>query len=291
MAYVAQVRQFFNNWSYATTAVPIAALFAALSVAFGPWSPETLYFSAMNVPSPTDFRLGVVTGLQFEADLVRRRIRETAANVASRDSLAVACAGPGQTRAREAAASLLEDGATALLSFGVAGGCDPALPPGTAIVATGIRDLGDAGAMLYTNRDWQRRLKSMLLGNVLTETAQIASANAPVTRSKDKRALFEDIGAAAVDMESAAVARAAIGASVPFMALRVVNDPQDLGVPPAAVSGMRPDGSTAVAAVTGSVLRRPGDLWALIRLAKCDRTARKALAAAARHSAPLFGAV
>lgn len=246
----------------------------------------------MNVPSPTNFRLGVVTGLQFEAEIVRRRAQETAANnAAGQDSLAVVCKGPGQTRAGEAASALLADGATALLSFGVAGGCDPALPPGTAIVATGVRDLGIGGEVLYTNREWQRRMKSMLLGNVLLETAQIASANAPLTRSRDKRALFEDVGAAAVDMESAAVARAAVGASVPFMALRVVIDPVDLSVPPAAVSGMRPDGSTAAAAVTGSVLRRPGDLWALIRLAKCDRAARKALSGAALHSSPLFGAV
>ena len=245
----------------------------------------------MNVSSETKFRLGIVTGLQFEADIVRRLRGQTGGRIPGDDSLAVCCLGPGPARAGDAARSLIEDGATALLSFGVAGGCDPALPPGTAIVATGIRDLGTGSEILYTNRDWQRRLKSLLLGNVLIETAQIASAETPMFRSSDKRTLFGDLGVAAVDMESAAIARTAIGAGVPFMALRVIIDPQDLGLPQAAVSSMRPDGSTALAAVTGSVLRRPGDLWAMIRLARYDRIARKALTAAAQSSAPLFAAV
>ena len=240
----------------------------------------------MTGSSTPEFRLGIVTGLQFEADIVRRRPSQ-----AGSDSWAVTCLGPGPDRAARAAQTLIDDGATGLLSFGVAGGCNPALLPGTAIVATGIRDLGTGGETLYTNRDWQRRLKSMLLGNVLIANTQIATTPSPLTKSRDKRALFEDIGVAAVDMESAAVARAAIAASAPFMALRVLVDPHDLSLPAAAGSGMRPDDSTAAAAVTGSVLRRPGDLWAMIRLARYDRTARKTLTAAAHHSTPLFVAV
>ncbi|MGB0630627.1 MAG: squalene--hopene cyclase [Alphaproteobacteria bacterium] len=245
----------------------------------------------MTDPHPAKFHLGVVTGLQFEADIVRRLIRENSGRTEGQDSMSVACLGPGPDRAGDAARSLLDGGATALLSFGVAGGCDPALPPGAAIIATGVRDISAGGEALYTNRDWQRRLKSVLLGNVLVETAQIASTDKPLHKSRDKRGLFGDLGVAAVDMESAAIARAAIEATVPYMALRVVIDPQDLGLPLAAVSGMRPDGSTAVAAVTGSVLRRPGDLWGMIRLARYDRIARKALTAAAQCSAPLFASV
>ena len=173
----------------------------------------------MTGSSTPEFRLGIVTGLQFEADIVRRRPSQ-----AGSDFWAVTCLEPGPDRAARAAQTLIDDGAKGLLSFGVAGGCNPALLPSTAIVATGIRDLGTGGETRYTNRDWQRRLKSMLLGNVLSATAQIATTPSPLTKSRDKRALFEDIGVAAVDMESTAVAGAAIAASVPFMALRVVVD-------------------------------------------------------------------
>ena len=108
----------------------------------------------MNTPLSPDFRLGVVTGLQFEADIVRRMIGDAVSRPIGRDSISVAWLGPGPDSAGNAARSLLEIGATALLSFGVAGGCDPALPPGATILATGVRDTAAGGEMLFTNRGW-----------------------------------------------------------------------------------------------------------------------------------------
>ena len=97
----------------------------------------------MTGSSTPEFRFGIVTGLRFEADIVRRRPSR-----AGSDSWAVTCLGPGPNRAARAAQSLIDDGAKGWLSLGAAGGCDPALPPGTVIVATGIRDLGTGGETL-----------------------------------------------------------------------------------------------------------------------------------------------
>ena len=79
-----------------------------------------------------------------------------------------------------------------------------------------------------------------------------------------------------------------------FMAdhLAVLNMPMEALKRSATVTSFEPMTLLpALAAVTGSVLRRPGDLWAMIRLARYDRIARKALTAAAQSSAPLFAAV
>lgn len=246
----------------------------------------------MNAPaSSTIFHLGIVTGLGFEADIARAAV--AAAAVSGGDTVTVACHGPGQARAHSAARSLLDVGATALLSFGVAGGCNPVLPSGTVILSTGVRDIVDGGQgdLLYTNREWQRRIKSRLLGCVLVEEAMIASAAVPVTGAADKRLLHTELNAAAVDMESAAIAHAAIEAGVPFMALRAILDTADTTLPPAALAGLGPDGNPRVAEVIRALGRRPQDLPALIRLGVANTKARRALERAAAAAAPLFGAV
>ena len=75
--------------------------------------------------SPAKFHLGIVTGLGFEAEIARAAI--AAAAPSGGDAVTVVCHGPGQAHGHSAARSLLDIGATALLSFGVAGGCNPDL--------------------------------------------------------------------------------------------------------------------------------------------------------------------
>ena len=144
---------------------------------------------------------------------------------------------------------------------------------------------------MYTNRGWQRRLKSLLLGNVLLEEGLIASVAKPVSDPQFKSLLYQDSAAAAVDMESAAAARVAMEAGIPFMALRVIVDTADSGVPPAALAGMMPDGTTRVAPVYRALLRRPQDIPGLIDIGLSDAKARKSLRRAAAIAAPLFGGV
>lgn len=248
--------------------------------------------SRMNTPpiSPR-FHLGIVTGLQFEAAIAEDAIR--AAVTAGDDTGTATCHGPGQARAMSAAKALIDIGAGALLSFGVAGGCNPNLPSGTVVIATGIRDLSadGAGDILYTNRGWQRRLKSLLLGNVLLEEGTIASVAEPAADPNAKRRLYEDGGATAVDMESAAIARIAMEAGIPFMALRVIVDTADIPLPQAAVAGMTPDGATQTGPVLRALLRRPQDIPGLVGLGIADSRARKSLKRAAAVAAPFFGGV
>lgn len=246
----------------------------------------------MNSPTPpARFHLGVVTGLVFEANIVRRAVENAPAP--GGDTVTVACHGPGPERGLSAARSLIDLGATALLSFGVAGGCNPHIPSGTVVVSTGVRDMSadGKGDVLYTNREWQRRIKARLLGAVLVEDALVASVTEPVTGADAKQALFNDLNVAAVDMESAAIARTAMEAGIPFMALRAVLDDADTSLPPAALAGLRDDGTPDTSAVLRNLLRRPQDLPGLVRLGSANAKAKKALTKTSASSAPLFGAV
>lgn len=254
--------------------------------------PQSRYTAVMNASAPPPrFHLGIVTGLDSEAEILRAAVARAPA--AGADSVSIACHGPGQERGLSAARSLLDVGATALLSFGVAGGCNPDLPSGAVVLSTGVRDMtvSGSGEFLYTNREWQRRLKARLLGAVLVEDAPIASVTLPATAANDKQKLFADLNVAAVDMESAAVARAAMEAGAPFMALRAVLDHAAIGLPPSALAGLAPDGASNAGAVIRAVLRRPHDIPALIGLAAANTRANRALNRAAMSAAPLFGAV
>ncbi|MDB5714901.1 MAG: phosphorylase, partial [Sphingomonadales bacterium] len=71
--------------------------------------------------------------------------------------------------------------------------------------------------------------------------------------------------ALAVDTESHIAARVAARHGLPFAALRVISDAADEALPPAALVGMRADGSMALGPVLASLAKSPLQLPALIR--------------------------
>ena len=113
----------------------------------------------------------------------------------------------------------------------------------------------------------------------------LLAARQPIASVAEKAALRAASGALAVDMESGAVAEAAAGAGLPFLALRIVADPADRAIPAAALQGIAPDGSRRPSAVLLNLLTRPADLAPLIRLARDSDAALRQL----RRVASLVG--
>ncbi|MGX0936372.1 hopanoid-associated phosphorylase [Cupriavidus metallidurans] len=171
----------------------------------------------------------------------------------------------------------LVQGCDGVISFGVAGGLDPTLPPGTVIVATAVR-VGDAS--YSTDPYWTAALRRALPQAVC---GLLAGSDTPVTTVIDKTALHESHGALAVDMESHIAALAAQTHQIPFAALRVVIDPADRPVPPLAVAGMAADGSTDIGAILFGLLKAPHQLGGLLRLGR-DASAAKSALTGARHA-------
>jgi hypothetical protein len=189
--------------------------------------------------------LFAITGMAAEAAIARRA------------GLRAFCGG-GDRRATEAAiARAVAAGATALLSFGIAGALAPALRPGTIVVADRVAGVEAAPLPLA----------------VAGERGTVAGAVAPVASAREKAALFAASGALVVDLESGLVARAGL----PYAVLRAVADPAERDLPPAALVGLDPDGTPALGAVLAAILRAPGQVPALLRLALETRTALRAL--------------
>ena len=212
--------------------------------------------------------LAVITGLAAEARIAR------APGVA-------ALIGAG--RSDRLAADLetaIAGGARRLLSFGVAGALAPHLLPGDLIVG---RALIDGARRRPCDPRWSVAMTERLkhaAPSLQAFSADVAGADAPVADPLAKAALHAATGAAAVDMESAVVARAAERHRLPFAILRAIADPAHRALPPAALVAMRADGGVDLAAALRALGRQPSQLPALVRLALDSRKAFGALACA-----------
>ncbi len=173
-------------------------------------------------------------------------------------------------------------GARGVVSFGVAGGLCPSLKPGDVVVA---RCVVTANHRYETDPRWSQSLR-----RVLPSAAEgpVFAADGAVMTVLEKEALFYGTGAIAVDVESGVAAEVAERHGVPFAVLRVVLDPARRSLPLSASVGVRDDGSTDPAAVIRSLVRRPGELAELIRLASDARRANRSLLGSRQALGPFF---
>ena len=200
-------------------------------------------------------KIGFVVGLAAEARLL------------DMTGCAVEIGGGSAPGAARAAARLIGRNLGAVISFGLAGGLNPALAPGAVVIPESVIDGGtafhcDPGLL-------------NLLGGATCKS--VAGEQAVVTSVARKQALYAQTGADAVDLESGAVARAAAGNNLPFAVLRAVADPAGRDLPPAALVALSGTGRIGLFSVLASVLKEPGQIPALLALARDAAKARRAL--------------
>lgn len=174
----------------------------------------------------------------------------------------------------------IRGGVSALISFGIAGGLEPGLTPGTTLIAAAIHD---GTTRLVADPAWVADLARAL---PRARVGEIAGVEEAVCDIRSKAELHGRTGAQAVDMESHIVGRLATRHRLPFVALRVVSDPAERALPPAALAGMAPDGSTDLGAVLLSLLQKPRQLPGLIRTALDFRAALDSLKESRRNLSP-----
>jgi adenosylhomocysteine nucleosidase len=225
-------------------------------------------------------RLGVITGLVSELNCL--------AVFAAADRPRARCAGIGAVAAREASRALIAEGCTGILSFGMAGGLDPALKAGTVVIADRI--VTADGRFFATQESWRKSLVEVLAGiGNLVSVASIAGSERVVTSVAAKQNLRRHTGAVVVDMESVGVAEAAAEAGLPFMAVRAVADTAWFSVPEWVLGGVGADGALRPLVVAVGLLARPWALPVVAGLARDSRRARAGLRRVAALSGPRFG--
>lgn len=219
-------------------------------------------------------RLGVLVGLVSEARVLERACRGLPSD---RHPLIRVCGGKPPTARRMAEELVRETGIAGLVSFGIAGALDPALPAGALVLPDSVRDAD--GFDHPVDAAWRDRLAALLPEAAIGGRAY--GSETVVADIAGKAALHRDSEARIVDMESHILGKVAARADLPFLIVRAVSDHAGRDLPPTALCGTAPDGSIRHAAVIGRLLTRPQDLPGLIDLGRGSARAHRALARAA----------
>ncbi len=202
-------------------------------------------------------RIGIIGAMESEvANLITRMEdvtyrekagRRFAVGTLSGKEAVVVQSGIGKVAAAITAQILVDDfGVDALLNTGMAGGLDSRLAVKDLVIATAalqhdfdITSFGHARGFMYGEDDTKPTLfvadealreKARAAAEAVLPTGSkaidgvIASGDIFVDDSALKATLRDDFGAAAAEMEGAAIAQAAVANGVPFVILRTISD-------------------------------------------------------------------
>ncbi len=202
------------------------------------------------------------------------------------DNVWLIVAGVGRQAATQAIQRLLEQGVTHLMSWGVAGGLQPGLTSASILLPTTIK--ADK-QQFFVDADWHNALLQQLTGLFKVHQGSIANSDKVLSDISDKQGLYAASQALAVDMESAAIARAADQQGLPFVVLRVVADPAELGLPSALLQSLNRNGQVNIARLLLNLLLRPWQCLIFMRIARSSYQALLILKLLAKQLQPHFG--
>ena len=186
------------------------------------------------------------------------------------------CGGIGAESARRAAeAAIKQYSPGVLVSAGVAGALVPELKTGDTIFPAMVVDTADGS-----------RHTTAIVGAPLAKTAlgrTVLASYPNVTVPQQKHQLAKSYSAHAVDMEAAALARAAQKYELPFVAVKTISDELDFEMPE--MSCFIRNGEFRTAAFVAHVIIRPWFWLRVLRLARNTKLASENLCAWLRESA------
>jgi len=195
------------------------------------------------------------------------------------DGSLLAVSGIGGAAAAHAARALIDRGATALASWGLAGGLDPALRAGTVCLPKQVIEAD--GSTFPTAPAWRAYLRELIVLQCPVSEGGLLTQSRIIDTVAGKAAAFRETGAVSVDMESGAIARVAADHGLPFVAVRVIVDTAR-DVLPRAIVQSSAGGPLRIWRLFAALALAPGDLAAVLRLSQRFRAASSSLAIIAR---------
>lgn len=223
--------------------------------------------------------ISLITGLSFEAKIARQVIKKS-----DHDCCVFSC-GMGAPEAEKTVTEAKQSGVKGIISFGVCGGLDPALPAGSIVLPHSIL----APQEIPVDLVWRNALETVLIENYDIAGGKLLAAEKTINSIDEKSLLYKQTGACAVDMESGVLAQEAARQQLPFIAVRVVHDPANQSLPPAFRNAIKANGQLDIGnLIKGLIFQWPG-LETLKALSSNDRQARANLEGLTRLALPGFG--
>jgi adenosylhomocysteine nucleosidase len=223
--------------------------------------------------------VGVVAALEAEARTLGPAVRRRDGLASLGNGALLAVSGIGGALAAIAARRLVDAGASALMSFGLAGGLDPSLSAGSIVLPSEV--ISRDGVGFSTSPEWRRQFGVAIAKQSPVAAGKLLTSVHPIDAVADKAAAYRETGAVAVDMESLGVAEVAAAHDLPFIAVRVIVDTA-ADVLPRAVVAASQAGRVNILRLIGGLVVAPRDFMVLIRLAQRYRAANRSLAVVAR---------
>ena len=232
------------------------------------------------------FTLGIAVALPQEARAIARYCAAYMRAPRGEDGVVLEISGVGGERAAVGARRLISAGADALLSWGTAAGLQPGFSPGALLVPESVIALD--GEVLDADASWHLRIRKKLAERLDVVIQPLAESASVLRTPTDKRAMSAATGAVAADMESAALARAARQAGIPFLVIRAIADPACGTIPDSVTAAIGGDGEVSIAKLMGTLLTRPRQWPQLIQLSRWFGAAQDTLMQAAKRAGPFM---
>ncbi len=204
------------------------------------------------------------------------------------DTTLVCLSGVGFTNATQATQSLIDAGATQLISWGCAGALSPQLASGQCLVTSRI--------VTMTNDDicfdaaWSTHIANILKSQQINVIlGDMLGARTLINTREEKSACFAKSSAQAVDMESEAIARVAQSNQLNFTAIRAIADTSDTQLPPVIGQAMNSEGEVSVPKLLLKLFFHPQQIPSLINIGQHFSNAKKTLSATATQLDKITG--
>ncbi len=230
--------------------------------------------SSVVIPSSL-WIVGIVVALPEELATLTNHKPVQGECFAINDNIKVVYSGAGPVNAERCAEFLIHESVNCLISWGCAAALSPDLKPGDVVLPKQVYSCDQQ--ILATDQVWLKQIESVLSGKMPISTGNLAESNRIVASSSHKLSIHKQTGAVALDMESAAVLKAALAAKLPCLIIRTIADPVDMDLPQAVLHSLNSQGNIELSKLFRFLLTHPWQIPALIKLGLHFNLARKSL--------------
>ena len=211
-------------------------------------------------------RLGIIAALPAEAKCLHNKKLNVALPIEIQKDIFLCLSGIGNDAAYRAAKKLLALKVDALISWGVAGAIDASLDSGDLILAESIINQDKT---YKTSNDWLNKISGHFQQTPYKVLCgDIASSSDICSSAADKKRFLQKTNALAVDMESAAIAKAATINKLDFLVIRTIADKAETNIPEAVINHTDYLGKPRLLRFVFSCISKPAQIRDIIVLAK-----------------------